>query len=205
MHLGLINQKISAKNWVLKIQIMVNQLITIFEAANLTNKSVQTIRRLIKTGKVKFKRKRTAQGFNYVVDKASLLQNLGVINQVPTEEPASTPPPPENQPFDYPENPTTQTGPEIYILESSESESVTESVQESQRQEIPVAATSEVQSATQQDVSYAVIIDKLLEQHKTDKDKLYQLVALFQKRVMDLEEQVKLLQAPKRRWWRIWK
>ena len=178
---------------------MVNQLITIFEAANLTNKSVQTIRRLIKTGKIKFKRKRTAQGFNYMVDKASLLMNLGIIDQVPVEEPVSTPPLPVNRPFDYPENPTTQTvGPEIYILESEESETIIEPAQESERQEAPVSAAPSAQSITQQDVSYTVIIDKLLEQHRTDKDKLYQLVELFQKRVIDLEEQMKLLQAPKK-------
>lgn len=195
----MINQKVSVKNWVLKIQIMVNQLITIFEAANLTNKSVQTIRRLIKNGKVKFKRRRTAQGFNYMVDKASLFQNFGIINQVPMEEPAGIPPPPFKEVFDYPENPTTQSaGPEIYILESSESESVS-------MNEPNPEPEKQTPTTDQQDVPYTLIIDKLLEQHRTDKERLYQLVELFQKRVLDLEERMKLLQAPKKKWWRIWK
>jgi len=208
----LINQKVSVKTWVLKIQIMVNQLITIFEAANLTNKSVQTIRRLIKTGKVKFKRKRTAQGFNYMVDKASLLQCFGMINQqAPVEEPTVPESTPVNKPLDYPETPTTQapqnSGPEIYILESTESEAVSLTEIETEPTPMPEPKPQEQPSSstTQQDVAYTVIIDKLLDQHRADKDKLYQLVELFQKRVIDLEEQVKLLQAPKKKWWQVWK
>ena len=47
--------------------------ITINDAAVVSAKSVQTIRRMIKNKKIKIKKQRTPQGFNYLVDKASLL------------------------------------------------------------------------------------------------------------------------------------
>ena len=48
--------------------------ITIKDAAELSGKSVQTIRRLIKSKKVKFKRDKTPQGFNYLIDKNSFME-----------------------------------------------------------------------------------------------------------------------------------
>ena len=45
--------------------------ISIKDAADLSGKSIQTIRRLIKSKKVKFKKDRTPQGFNYLIDEQS--------------------------------------------------------------------------------------------------------------------------------------
>ena len=52
---------------------MGNQLLSIAEAAVTIGKSTQTIRRMIKGKKIKFRRKRTPQGFTYYIDKTSLL------------------------------------------------------------------------------------------------------------------------------------
>ncbi|MBI5754926.1 helix-turn-helix domain-containing protein [Candidatus Peregrinibacteria bacterium] len=55
------------------IHIMDNSLLTINEASLLINKSPQTIRRLIRNKQIKFRRKRTPQGFNYFIEKKALL------------------------------------------------------------------------------------------------------------------------------------
>lgn len=57
---------------------MSNNLITIQEAADLTQKSIQTIRRAIKSKKIKFRRDKTPQGFNYLIDKDSIFEFYGV-------------------------------------------------------------------------------------------------------------------------------
>lgn len=46
--------------------------ISILEAAELSGKSVQTIRRALKSKKIKFRRRSTPQGFNYLINKDSL-------------------------------------------------------------------------------------------------------------------------------------
>lgn len=46
--------------------------ISIQEAADLSGKSIQTIRRALKSKKIQCRRRRTPQGFNYVVNKESL-------------------------------------------------------------------------------------------------------------------------------------
>lgn len=51
---------------------MLKDLISIQEAADLSKKSIQTIRRAIKSKKFKFRRDKTPQGFNYMIDKSSL-------------------------------------------------------------------------------------------------------------------------------------
>lgn len=51
---------------------MPNKYISIQEAAELCNKSLQTIRRAIKAKKLTFRKQKTPQGFNYLLEKASL-------------------------------------------------------------------------------------------------------------------------------------
>ncbi|MBU0668289.1 hypothetical protein KJ951_02495 [Patescibacteria group bacterium] len=53
---------------------MAGALITIQEAAALSGKSVQTLRRAIKANKVASKRKRTPQGFNYLINRESIIE-----------------------------------------------------------------------------------------------------------------------------------
>lgn len=46
--------------------------ISILEAAELSGKSVQTIRRALKSKKIKFRRRSTPQGFSYLISRDSL-------------------------------------------------------------------------------------------------------------------------------------
>lgn len=53
---------------------MSKDYISIQEASELANKSIQTIRRAIKAKKIVTRRQKTPQGFNYLVEKASFCQ-----------------------------------------------------------------------------------------------------------------------------------
>lgn len=179
---------------------MVNQLITIGEAANLINKSAQTIRRLIKNDKIKYKRKRTPQGFNYVVDKASLfeffqsLKNPVEVTETPIQATSQTDSETPIQPVQ-----AVRGEGEIYFLESDETIAEKRPVNQQPQEAPPVAITQ------QQSSDYTNIVEKLLDQHRQDKEKLYQLLEVFQNRIVGLEEHIRLLSAPKRKWWEIWK
>ena len=202
---------------------MTNQLLTIADASNLVNKSAQTIRRLIKNGKVKYRRKSTAQGFNYMIDKASLLDECGLTSQVDqatAEEPqqqAEKPPiqqeSRQQQPIQDQSTYKVGTEPEIYVLGDQEEEnhdpspvmeSYVEQAEDSQQQAQKPDPTSHPTSQPTNQMD-SQIVSKLLDQHREDKEKLYQLLEIFQNRVVSLEEQVKQLQAPpKKKWWRLW-
>ena len=182
---------------------MANQLISISDAAALANKSAQTIRRLIKNDKVKSRRKRTPQGFNYMIDKASLLEYFN--NDIPQPEPEEEklePVPEETQEVE-------ESEPEIYVLDP-EDEDVREEVNKVEEEVVETleeagqSPDSNLQTPDDS-ANYAVIVEKLIDQHQSDKDRLYALVEAFQNRVVTLEEQIKLLQAPKKKWWKVWK
>ena len=62
---------------------MPNKFISIQESADLSSKSVQTIRRAIKSKKLKHRRQKTPQGFNYLVNYEALCA-LYSIKPIPT-------------------------------------------------------------------------------------------------------------------------
>ncbi|MFA5948478.1 MAG: hypothetical protein WC806_05975, partial [Candidatus Gracilibacteria bacterium] len=76
---------------------MLKKLISIQEASDISNKSIQTIRRAIKAKKIIYRRKKTPQGFNYLIDFDSLidLYRLKISKADSTENLATTS---ENQP-----------------------------------------------------------------------------------------------------------
>lgn len=66
------------------------QLLTINQAAEISGKSIQTIRRMIKKKKLQIKRKKTPQGFNYLIFEDSLLGLLKEPVQAPIQTPTQT-------------------------------------------------------------------------------------------------------------------
>lgn len=52
---------------------------------------------------------------------------------------------------------------------------------------------------------FNVTIQRLVEQHEKDKTNLFDLIKKFQDRIMALEANIKLLEAPKPRWWQFWR
>ncbi len=63
---------------------MAKEFISIQEAADLSRKSVQTIRRAIKAKKIKFKRRKTPQGFNYWISRSSIIDVYKIKEVIPT-------------------------------------------------------------------------------------------------------------------------
>ena len=55
------------------IKNMTKDFITIKDASEISGKSIQTIRRMIKSKKIKFKKEKTPQGFNYLVDLEDMI------------------------------------------------------------------------------------------------------------------------------------
>jgi len=70
---------------------MPKKFISIQDSADLSNKSVQTIRRAIKSKKLKHRRHKTPQGFNYLVNYESLCLIYGIkpipnVKEEPTKD-----------------------------------------------------------------------------------------------------------------------
>lgn len=62
------------------------ELLTINDAAKLSDKSIQTIRRMIKQKKIQVKKQKTPQGFNYLITKDSLLTFMEKARQMTTQQ-----------------------------------------------------------------------------------------------------------------------
>lgn len=64
------------------------KFITILDAAKISKKSIQTIRRALKSKKLVYKKKRTPQGFNYLINRDSLCEFFKVhspVHEAPQE------------------------------------------------------------------------------------------------------------------------
>ncbi len=66
------------------------ELITINDAAAFSAKSIQTIRRMIKQKKIRVKRQKTPQGFNYLIIKDSLAEFMNSHTQTTTQPHVTT-------------------------------------------------------------------------------------------------------------------
>lgn len=195
-------------------------LLTIQEASKLSQKSTQTIRRLIKTNKIKCKKKRTPQGFNYEVDRDSLIKcfELNIEEIKETSKKASK----DNDIFELGIEPDTVRSkrqkksvleeiaipveaPEavfegINIEETLDTESVSNESVEGE-----VTNNNDSNRASKEALQFTAILQQMMHQHQEDKDRLFALVEQFQKRTLILEERIKRLEAPKKPWWKkIW-
>lgn len=142
------------------------QLLTISEAASTTNKSIQTIRRIIKQKKIQVRRQKTPQGFNYLIIKDSLFDYIAKTSQVDSQT----------------------------VLDS----------QVDSREHRPITTPAEEAFKAEVD-RFNTTIQRLIEQHEKDKSNLFELIKTFQFRAKELENQVKMLSAPKSNWWQFWK
>lgn len=152
-------------------------LLTIIDAAQLSGKSIQTIRRMIKQRKIKVKRQKTPQGFNYLILKESLMEFTQPDSQADIHE----------------DSEVIDTTREHRQLEESD-----ELDMQDERDEA-------IQKFREEVGRFNGTIQKLLEQNERDKENFFGLIKTFQDRVFILENQIKLLEAPKPRWWQMWK
>lgn len=146
--------------------------ISIKDAAELSGKSVQTIRRMIKAKKLKFKKERTPQGFNYLLEKESVYSHFGIKHDDSTPQVLEA-------------TPTAQTD----IVEAVEAK-----VKE---EETPVAPAVAQDRQHQKIVNYEPVkefnetIQKIVDQHGKEKENLFKLIESFQNKVVFLETKLK--------------
>lgn len=148
---------------------MPKKLISIQEAADLSNKSVQTIRRAIKSKKLKHRRQKTPQGFNYMVNYESLCSIYGIkpIPNVKEEAPAK-----EEIKIAKPQKATKDDG---FFVTTDDFKNLTSS------------------------------LEKMVTQHSEERQNFIRLVDTLQEKIFVLENQLNLLQTPKKKWYQMWK
>jgi len=160
-----------------------NDFITIHEAADITGKSVQTIRRALKSRKIDYKKKHTPQGFNYLIGKTSLFREYGlqdngsavvsescdVINSELTEVSSST---------------------SLEVAATPQAEAVKEN---------SITVTS------QDFLDFKKAFETMISNHSEERQNFLRLINNLQEKIFVLENQVSLLQAPKKNWYSFWK
>lgn len=193
-------------------------MLTLQEAAFLSRKSTQTIRRLIKSNKIKYRRRRTPQGFNYYIEKDSLLSHFDLTPRVLPEEPVSDTPvsteqvepkPVTHSVFNAKIQPSTHTATpntdDVYEVDTQKTLANIPASQDAYYV-LDKAKTQEIISLqTKQLGNFAGSIKQLVDQHQEDKRNLYSIIHNSQKRVSELESQIKQLQQPQKKWYEFWK
>lgn len=206
-----------------------SQYISLKDAALMTERSQQTIRRLIKANKVKYRKYKTPQGFTYLVEKSSLLHHFQESDEMDDAElvedfdplemeamesdsdmtpiapsayraPAPSTPPhhdyssPSHQPYGMHWTPAPPT------FHPSHQPPPTPP---------PPTPVTPPAPATPEPAPASTIVSELIRQHREDKNRLFELLETFQKRILILEEHIRLLEAPKtmptKRWYHFWK
>ena len=142
---------------------MSETFLSIQEAAEVSGKSIQTIRRAVKAKKLSVKKKRTPQGFNYLIGKESLTRFYKI-----------------------------QAG-----LFEREAGGINKGAVKTK------GLTAEF--ATVEDLKkFQKDIEVVLEEHKKEKESFMRFMKAFQERFVVLENQLKLLEQPKKKWYQFW-
>jgi len=144
----------------------------------LSNKSIQTIRRAIKGKKLKARKSKTPQGYNYMVDRQSLVSIYDLKNIDESK----------------------------LNKETTENENETKDTDELKTEVAKTQKKLSKQFITSEELGlFKETMQKLIDQHEKDKENLFRLIKSFQDRMIVLENQVKMLEAPKKKWYEIWK
>jgi len=151
---------------------MSKKFISIQEASDVSGKSIQTIRRGIKSKKFKFKKQKTPQGFNYLVDRESFCMAYKIEDTIKSTEKAKSS--------------TTNTA----KTESTKSDTAV-----SKEKFVTVDHLKE----------FTGTLDKMIKQHSEERQNFVRLIGTLQEKIFVLENQVNILQAPKKKWFQVWK
>ena len=143
---------------------MTETFITIQDAAEISGKSIQTIRRALKGNKIIYKRKRTPQGFNYLLNRESLLRAYKLQSTLFERERAGL----------------GNTAPKSDIDTTR------------------FAAAEDLQKLKEE-------LNQSIENYKNDKENFMLFIKAFQDRCMVMENQLKMLEKPRKKWFQFWK
>lgn len=162
-------------------------LISITDAAAISGKSIQTIRRAIKAKKIKVKKQKTPQGFNYLIVKDTLISCYAIkeqetLREIPIER----------------EIPDTSNTVHLDINETTE----LDTLEHANEIKNALAAAEKANSSIQKlDEKITEVVNK----YSGEREQVTQVLTEFKDRILVLENQVRLLQAPKKKWFQIWK
>ena len=149
--------------------------ITIKDASEISGKSIQTIRRLVKAKKVKFKRDKTPQGFNYLIDKTSFNDYYNIAREHAKVEKKAV------------EAKTNETE----VSETAQPKETTKAL----------AGKVEFEAA----VEFNETLRHMIKQHSTEKESLFKLIDSFQGKVIALENRLKIeTEKQNKPWYKIW-
>jgi hypothetical protein len=176
-----------------------NQYVSLQDAALLADKSPQTIRRLVKGSKLRYRKYKTPQGFTYLVEKNSLMNYFGSEkNDDATEEAEEAELVEEFDPIVKEVKPESSVG-----REAPPSQQPAFKINQ-YRQEINATPKPPPAQSEKLDAHFQSVMTQLIQQHRDDKKRLFELLEIFQKRILTLEDQIKLLEAPKKKkWWKL--
>ncbi|MCK9186738.1 hypothetical protein M0P48_04870 [Candidatus Gracilibacteria bacterium] len=159
---------------------MEKEFISIQDAADLSLKSIQTIRRAIKAKKMRIKRQKTPQGFNYMIERNSFCEFYGIKNEAPAS--AKT---------DAPSN-------EISGVTNKKVKSFIKFAETEESEDKVYISANDFKNFSQ-------TMERLLNQHSDERQNFLRLITSFQERIVVLENQLNLLSAPKKKWFQLWK
>jgi len=157
---------------------MAETYLSIQEAAAFTEKSIQTIRRALKTKKLEAKRQRTPQGFNYMISQTSLVKFYEMVSE--NREHASVAPRTRKARVATKKAPLAEAEQTSLISDYASREDVTQIKQ---------------------------MLDSLVVENQKDKEGFMRFAKIFQDRFTAMENQMKLLDEPekKKKWYKFWR
>lgn len=164
------------------------------EAAEVSGKSIQTIRRAIKGRKFSARRKKTPQGFIYLISRESFSNFYNIPGKGATSKLSRD----------------TQQIPVEQLDDQTSSRLISQekfSTSQSTSQESGSTSQKSSQKFLTKDhlKEFQKTIQQLTEQQHKERENFMRLIQAFQDRIMVLENQVRLLEAPKRKWYQFWK
>ncbi|PKL36541.1 hypothetical protein CVV38_01395 [Candidatus Peregrinibacteria bacterium HGW-Peregrinibacteria-1] len=153
--------------------------ITIQDAAELSGKSVQTIRRAIKAGKVITKKRKTPQGFIYWVSKDSVCEYYGIVGDKA--------------------NMHEKKEEESRVYTKSEAVEVRKQESTPQQDNNDMITRDDFKALTR-------TLEKMVTQHSEERQNFLRLVNGMQEKIFIMENKINLLQEPtSKKWFSFWK
>ncbi|MFC1615736.1 helix-turn-helix domain-containing protein [Patescibacteria group bacterium] len=151
--------------------------ITIQEAAKISKKSVQTIRRALKSRKLKHRKRKTPQGFNYMISRESLFDIYNLQPEII----------------------------EVVKKEDKSIKAETKEKNKEKKSDIVKKEDEVVQISSNDFNSFKSAFEKMISNHSEERQNFLRLINTLQEKIFVLENQVNLLKAPQKRWYQVWK
>ncbi len=155
---------------------MSKEYISIQQASKLGKKSVQTIRRAIKAKKLKCRKRKTPQGFNYLVSLTSLYE----LYNMRIEEP-------------------------VIAAEPKAEAKVKKDVKTEINKVVSEDDDSNVTITTEDFREFTRTLETLVHQHSEERQNFLRLVNTLQEKIFVMENQLNLLKSPAKKWYQLWK